>query len=258
MPVRRPSHGDSRPPWTLHALEAPRAFGEYAALAWSIPLLDLAPRGDGSPVVVLPGFTGSDRSTAVMRTFLRHTGHRPVAWGLGNNLGPSRAVLDGIDALVQRVVDAHGAPVQLVGWSLGGIYARRVAARHPERVRRVITLGSPYRLTDTGRSHADWLYRLCGPLHDAADEIRPGGLASQPLPVPTTSVYSRTDGIVPWQTCLEPESGLAENVAVHGSHNGLGHNPQALLVIADRLALPPGQLPRFTPPLAWRAAFLGA
>ncbi len=247
---------DTRPNLLLHALEFPRAMAEYGALMGSAGLLQLAPRGDGSPVVVLPGFTGSDSSTAAMRHYLRWLGHRPVAWGLGRNIGPSRKILDGVDDLVKRISDEHQEGVQLVGWSLGGIYARHVAVRHPDLVRRVITLGSPYRLVDTKKSHAGWVYELYSPLHDAAHELPPGGPAAKPLAVPSTSVYSRTDGIVPWWSCTEPESELAENVKVCSSHNGLGHNPMAMYVVADRLALDPAELPSFEPPLPWRPFFL--
>ncbi len=249
---------DSRPSLLLQAMELPRAMAEYAACAGSVGLLHLAPRGNGGPVVVLPGFTGSDRSTRTLRRFLGQLGHRPVAWGLGHNVGPSRKILDGIDDLVQRLADEHGAPVQLVGWSLGGIFARHVAARRPDLVRRVVTLASPYRLLDHRKSRAAWVYDLYTPFHDAAKDLAPGGPASQPLTVPTTSIYSRTDGIVPWWSCTEAESDLAENVRVHSSHNGLGHNPLALYVVANRLALPGQSLPRFEPSLAWRPFFVGA
>ncbi len=257
MPASRADR-ESRPSLLLQAVELPRAWGEYAALVGSAGLLALAPKGDGAPVVVLPGFTGTDGSTFALRKFLERVGHRPVAWGLGRNIGPSRKILDGIDDLVQRLADEHQQPVQLVGWSLGGIYARHVAVRHPHLVRRVITLGSPYRLLDHQKSHAAWMYDLYAPLHDAADDLSPGGPASRPLSVPTTSIYSRTDGVVPWWSCTEEESDLAENVKVFSSHNGLGHNPQAMYVVADRLALPARDLPRFQPAPVWRPFFLGA
>ena len=248
----------TRPNLVLEALELPRAMAEYAALAGTIGLLHLAPKGDGSPVVVLPGFTGSDGSTFALRRFLERRGHRPVAWGLGRNIGPTREIVDGIDALVQRLADDHGQAVQLVGWSLGGIFARNVAVRRPELVRRVVTLGSPYRLLDHRTSHAAWVYELYAPLHDAAGDLPPGGPVSLPLSVPTTSIYSRSDGIVPWRSCIEPESDLAENVQVFSSHNGLGHNPLAMYVVADRLAQPGRGLMPFEPTPALRPFFLGA
>jgi pimeloyl-ACP methyl ester carboxylesterase len=239
----------------LQALEMPRAMAEFAATVGTAGLILQGPRGDGSPVVVLPGFTASDSSTIVLRSILERLGHRPVAWGLGRNVGPTREIIDGVDALVQRLYDEDGRPVQLVGWSLGGVFARHVAARRPAMVRRVITLGSPYRATRRQDLAAGWLYTLHAPQRRNAPGVRRAGAASRPLAVPTTSIYSPTDGIVSRPSCTETETVLAENVGLHGSHNGLGHNPLALFVVADRLALPPGVLPRFAPPRALRPFF---
>jgi pimeloyl-ACP methyl ester carboxylesterase len=253
--VRKRSHPDARPSLLLQALEMPRAVAEYGAMVSAAALLQLAPRGDGTPVVVLPGFTGTDGSTFALRATLERLGHRPVPWGLGRNIGPTREILTGVDDLVRRLADLHGVPVQLVGWSLGGVFARHLAATRPEHVRRVITLSSPYRLSDTRRSRANRVYERYAHLHDAAIDLPVGGPASQSLSMPATSVYSKTDGIVPWGSCTEPESDLAENVAVYGSHNGLGHNPLVAYVIADRLALPAGELPRFVPPPSLRTLY---
>lgn len=249
---------ESPPSLLLQALELPRAWSEYAALLGSAGFLALAPKGDGAPVVVLPGFTGTDGSTFALRTFLELVGHRPVAWGLGRNIGPSRKIVDGIDDLVDRLAHEHGQAVNLVGWSLGGIFARNVAVRRPDLVRRVVTLGSPYRLLDHQKSHAAWMYEMYAPFHDAAGDLPPGGPVSEPLSVPSTSIYSRSDGIVPWWSCTEPESDLAENVQVFSSHNGLGHNPLAMYVIADRLSLPARELAPFQPNPVLRPFFLSA
>jgi pimeloyl-ACP methyl ester carboxylesterase len=239
----------------LQALELPRAMAEFGAMIGTAGFILQAPRGDGSPVVVLPGFTTSDSSTFVLRSILERLGHRPVAWGLGRNVGPTREVIDGVDALVRRLYEVDGRSVQLVGWSLGGVFARHVAARRPDMVRRVITLGSPYRITRRQNLAAGWLYNLYAPQRRGGSAVRRGGAASRPLTVPTTSIYSPSDGIVSRSSCTEAETVLAENVGLHGSHNGLAHNPLALYVVADRLALPPGELPRFQPPLALRPFF---
>ena len=105
----------------LQALELPRAMAEFGAMIGTAGFILQAPRGDGSPVVVLPGFTTSDSSTFVLRSILERLGHRPVAWGLGRNVGPTREVIDGVDALVRRLYEVDGRSVQLVGWSLGGV-----------------------------------------------------------------------------------------------------------------------------------------
>jgi len=249
------SSGHSAQPHALlQALELPRAMVEFAAMVGTAGLLLQAPRGDGSHVVVLPGFTASDGSTLALRSILERLGHRPVAWGLGYNMGPTREVLDGVDSLVRRLHDEDGRTVQLVGWSLGGVFARHVAARRPEMVRRVITLGSPYRITRAQSRAAGWMYDAYAP-HRATPGVWRGGAASRPLRMPTTSIYSPSDGVVSRASCTETETALAENVAVHGSHNGLGHNPLAMYVVADRLALPAGTLPRFEAPRAVRAFF---
>ena len=178
---------DARPSLLLAALEGPRSFAELGALLSVGGLLTLAPRGDGSPVVVLPGFTAGDSSTTSLRGVLRGLGHDVVGWGLGRNLGPTRAVLAGLERLLSTIADRHGAPVSLVGMSLGGIFARQLAAARPDEVRRVITMGSPYRLTDRTRSNVDRAYRRLA--HTHAEMPRSGsGPAARPLQVPTTSV----------------------------------------------------------------------
>jgi pimeloyl-ACP methyl ester carboxylesterase len=232
----------AQPSVVLQALELPRAIAEFAAMVATAGLLLRAPRGDGSHVVVLPGFTASDGSTLALRSILERLGHRPVSW-------------DGVDSLVRRLHEEDGRTVQVVGWSLGGVFARHVAARRPEILRRVITLGSPYRITRPQSRAAGWMYGAYAPLHRAAPGVWRGGAASRALAVPTTSIYSPSDGVVSRASCTETETALAENVAVHGSHNGLGHNPLAMYVVADRLALPPGALPRFEPPCGVRSFF---
>jgi pimeloyl-ACP methyl ester carboxylesterase len=245
----------AQPSVVLQALELPRAIAEFAAMVATAGLLLRAPRGDGSHVVVLPGFTASDGSTLALRSILERLGHRPVSWGLGYNVGPTREVVDGVDSLVRRLHEEDGRTVQIVGWSLGGVFARHVAARRPEILRRVITLGSPYRITRPQSRAAGWMYGAYAPLHRAAPGVWRGGAASRALAVPTTSIYSPSDGVVSRASCTETETELAEIVAVHGSHNGLGHNPLAMYVVADRLALPPGALPRFEPPCGVRSFF---
>ena len=160
----------------LQALGLPRAMVEFGAMIGTAGFILQAPRGDGSPVVVLPGFTASDSSTFVLRSILERLGHRPVAWGSGAT-SARREIIDGVDALVRRLYDEDGRSVQLVGWSLGGVFARHVAARRPDMVRRVITLGSPYRITRRQNLAAGWLShrtpRNAG-VHPESDvEVRP-------------------------------------------------------------------------------------
>ena len=133
-----------RPPSPLLALtELPRALAELGTLPLASGWLATAPRGDGHPVLVLPGFIASDTSTAILRRYLKRMGYDAHAWELGRNLGPKAIGREG-EKLVARLRAIHeltGQKVSLVGWSLGGVMARLVARRAPEAVRQVISLG---------------------------------------------------------------------------------------------------------------------
>src|SRR6202165_4016928 len=131
-----------RPPSkTLMFLEG-RAIHEFGAFLGALPLLSLAPKGDGHPVLVLPGLVASDTSTRPLRSFLKNRGYAVSGWGLGRNLGLRDGVQHAMVDLVRELSDSHGRKISLVGWSLGGLYARQLAKMMPDRVRSVITLGS--------------------------------------------------------------------------------------------------------------------
>lgn len=211
-----------------------------AFVAAAGPLLARGPRGDGHRVLVLPGFTADDRSTRPMRWFLRRLGYRPSGWRLGRNLGPTQRVLQGMAERFDAL-SADGAPISLVGWSLGGIYARELARLRPHQVRLVITMGSPFRLDLGGASNARGLYELIGAVQGDRVRIDRSQLTDRgPLPVPSTAIYTRTDGVVPWRSSMEPDGPQCESIEVRGSHSGLGHNPKVLQIVADRLAQPLG------------------
>jgi pimeloyl-ACP methyl ester carboxylesterase len=235
---------DVRPPSALLALtELPRAMAEFGSLFTAAPLLASVPRGDGHPVLVLPGFTTTDRSTAVLRRYLTNLGYDAHTWDLGRNLGPKAIGREG-EKLVERLDRCHeatGRKVSLVGWSLGGVMARLVSRRRPEIVRQVISLGSPFagtpKATNVWRAY-EW---MTGQKIDDAhtrDQLRE---SATPPPVPSTAIWSRGDGIVAWQNCVEPMGAMSDNIEVHGSHCGLGVNPAVLYAVADRLALPEGE-----------------
>jgi pimeloyl-ACP methyl ester carboxylesterase len=232
----------NRPDPCLLGVELPRAVSELHALAHTVPLLRLLPRGDDHRVLVLPGFTGDDSSTAALRWFLTDRGYRALPWRLGRNLGPTDHILDGLQSLMAEIT-AAGERVSIIGWSLGGIFGRELARAQPEIVRRVITLGSPFRLGDRDReqSYASAAYDALAGIHsDRADGPHPPEEARPPMPVPVTNIYSRTDGVAPWRSCIDVDRARCDNVEVPGSHSGLGHNPIALAVVADRLAQPDG------------------
>jgi pimeloyl-ACP methyl ester carboxylesterase len=180
----------------------------------------------------------SDLTTRVLRGWLRRLGYPVAGWALGRNRGPTEEVVTELPALVDRLANEHGTPVSIVGWSLGGIFARRLALRAPAQVRQVISLGSPFALA--GRPVDDSpgarVYRRLAPLHSTNRISLSRGSLAEPLPVPSTSVYSRWDGVVDWRACLQPVTRTSENVAVHASHLGMGYDPAVLWVVADRLA----------------------
>jgi pimeloyl-ACP methyl ester carboxylesterase len=221
-----------------------RGIFEFNASLLLSPLLMRAPRGDGHPVLMLRGFLASDLSMAPMRRYLRELGYDSHAWEMGRNIrGLSRMRL----ALRDRLAAIHaatGRKVSIVGWSLGGVYARDLALQAPDMVRCVVTLGSPF-ANDVRATNATRLYELLsGEGADDNPELR-AAIAGD-MPVPATSIYSRTDGIVNWRTCLLRPSDTAENIEVLlASHVGLGVNPAALWAIADRLAQGEGEFKQF-------------
>lgn len=250
-----PHTGVNAPPLWMTLLES-RAAIEYAQWRTLHPLLRRLPSGDGHPVLVLPGFTAADRSTAQLRWLLRQLGYRTYGWRLGTNLGPTPNIVEGLDLRVARIrKDNNDRPISLIGWSLGGIYSRVLARANPEYFRQVITLGSPFRTRVGDRSAVTGLWDSLAPLHDQdflesfANDERP------PLHVPATSIYSRTDGVVNYRLCLETRSPIAENVEVFGSHSGLGFNTAVAYVVADRLSQPIGRWRHFRAPLMLRGAY---
>lgn len=240
FPLRAPS-------WRLQALENLALLELYAAMP-SLPLLAWARQGDGHPVLVLPGFTSSDSATWYLRTVLRAKGHTVHGWGLGANVGPHPRIVRGIQRRLLRLADHSGRAVSIVGWSLGGIFARELARAYPEHVRTVVTLASPFRLREEDSSTAQGLYRRLGPRRDPFEGRRDPEHDREPLSVPVTSIYTRTDGVVRWHACIDEVGPLSENIEVRGTHSGLGINGPALLAVADRLAQPEDAWRPFTPP----------
>ncbi len=133
--------------------ETPRATLELAATSTLAPLLAADRRGDGHPVLVLPGFLQHDLSTVVLRAYLRWLSYSVSGWQLGANMGSTESVVSGLRTRLASLAESSGEKVTLIGWSLGGLYAHELARRAPGSVRQVVTLGSPIRLaSDTARS----------------------------------------------------------------------------------------------------------
>jgi pimeloyl-ACP methyl ester carboxylesterase len=225
----------------LMMMEA-RAPWEWAAMWAATPWLNRLPVGDGHPVIVFPGLGASDGSTLTLRNFLRQRGYTAYPWKQGFNFGPRHGVLDACRSLVSDIANRHNEPVSLIGWSLGGIYAREIAKEQPDNTRCVITLGSPFvghpRATNAWR-----FYELVSgqAVHDHAltEKVR------VPPDCPTTSIYSKTDGVVAWQCSINAPSAHSENIEVQASHIGMGLNPLALYAIADRLRQDPQRWQKF-------------
>jgi len=241
--MQKNQQAEVAPPSLALALsELPRALMELGSLPFSAPLLATCKRGDGHPVLVLPGFVTSDASTSILRRFLKSLGYDAHTWDLGRNLGPKAIGHEG-EKLIARLEACHdgcGEKVSIVGWSLGGMMARQLARRRPDLVRQVITLGSPIvgnpRATNAWRAYQT----LTGHNIDAAGARAQMRESEMPPPVPSTAIYTKEDGVVAWQNCVEPKADLTDNIQVHGSHCGLGVNPVVLYAIADRLAQPEG------------------
>lgn len=233
-------HDESvEPPSTIWLLLEGRAAGELLTTLALRPLLRRLKKGDGHPVLLLPGFLAGDLSTRPLRGVLRDLGYWAHRWNLGRNLGVRGDLEQRLTRRVAEVNERHGRKVSLIGWSLGGVYARVMANRHPERVRGVISLGSPF-AKNAKATRSGWLYEWF--TDQPIEEIPPERMADvrRTPPVPTTSIFSRTDGIAAWQTSIEPEGPRSESIEVVGSHLGLGFNPLVLYAVADRLAEPEG------------------
>ena len=244
---------DIRPPSALLLALEPRGVFGIARLFAIAPFLAAAPRGAPQPVIVLPGLGAGDRSTLAIRRYLSLLGYQAYGWNRGRNIRPAGADLQAVAAQIRSLRAATDRQVSLVGWSRGGIIAREAARLAPEAVRMVITLGSPFAAPAATNVVSRWRL-ITGEsfMAPTAEQLRDLAL---PLPVPSTSIYSRTDGVVAWRACRELEGPHRENVEVRGSHIGLGFNPAAFWVIADRLAQPLGTWRPFGPSALVAALF---
>ena len=227
------------PSKALLSVEGIRSVYEFfMGFALNIPLKYISPKGDGHPVLVLPGLGTSDGSTYFLRNFLDEIGYKSQPWNLGRNLGPRQGMDNMLEQLIARVEEISaqhdGQQVSIIGWSLGGIYGREIAKLRPELVRQVITLGTPFKSAAKG-TNAGFLYELLSKDKSHLDPDIIKKIAQVP-PVPFTSMYSKTDGVVHWLCSIEEQGPYSENIEIPGaSHLGLGHNPITLFVIANRL-----------------------
>lgn len=232
-----------------------RLFREFRAVLtprprlFRHPLLRDAPHGDGHPVFVLPGFLTNDGRTRHLRRFLLSLGYETYGWGEGVNWGPTDHAIAAIERRLQEIRRRHGRKVTLIGHSLGGLLARELAKRFPDDVRSVVLLGSPIRLP-TATSLAVF-FRLLARFHRTAHGLELEELnLPPPERIPVTAIYTREDGIVAWESCLEHAGALRENIEVRGTHSTLPSNPMALAIVADRLVQPEGGWRTYLPSAA--------
>lgn len=253
MPTR-----SGRPPNPFWTWAEARALGEFAAFYAARPFLGTLPRGDGHAVMTLPGFMATNNSTVPMRGLLTQLGYEAHGWDSGRNVRVNEELIEKLELQLDRLFTDTGRPVSLVGWSLGGVLARELAKLSPEKVRLVVSLGSPI-TDDRSHTNAARLFKFFN--GDEPEKIRDGqfqGLDMAP-PVPTTSILTKTDGIVHWHGSVQDPAKTgghpSENIVVYASHCGLGVNPSVMIALADRLAQPEGEWMPFEPKPFQRALF---
>ena len=239
MPRRRLRDRIKPPPLINLAFETRVAFAEGPSTRLVMPLLKRAPKGDGHPVMLLPGLLSGERAMHPLRNYLRHQGYDAHTWRLGRNFGlaTSGGGQERIDEKFLALYEAAGQrPITLVGWSLGGILARECARRNADKVRQLITLASPFNGDPFAVRSFDML-RYLGGLWGSRDEARNhfADVWVPPEEVPSTAIYSRSDALIPADNAREQPGDLTDNIEVFSSHLGMAVNPTVLYALADRL-----------------------
>ncbi|MDO8863728.1 alpha/beta fold hydrolase [Haliea sp. E1-2-M8] len=237
--------GIQRPSLSLLLSEPFRAATEFARHRLG-KVYDAEP-GDGHPVVIFPGLGADGESVATLRAYCLALGYDAFDWGQGFNNGPKGDLDTWLHTLKSRIVDllsGHTQPATLIGWSLGGLYARELSKLMAPRIRQVITMGTPFN-AEADHTNVGWLFRYLSGSSTAIDPALSLRLRTPP-PIRTTSIYSRSDGVVAWETCCHLErSSLVHDIEVSGSHLGMNWNRDVLAVVADRLGQQPGPWRRY-------------
>jgi pimeloyl-ACP methyl ester carboxylesterase len=226
---------DLKPPHPLLTLLEGRALMEAGGLMTLLPLLRLqARKGQGEPVMVLPGFMADDRSTVIIRRFLHAIGYATLPWELGQNRQPMMQYLPVLGERITRLAQEHGRKVRLVGWSRGGIISRELARDLPQLVERVVTIGTPVRGGIAASAIGRWVQQETG-LTPAQMTRLTEERSARPIIVPVRAIYSRTDGVVAWKACIDEISRDVRHHEIVGSHVGMGANAEVFRLLPELL-----------------------
>ncbi len=223
-----------QPPGRSGLFREARFFLELPRLVLHFPDLARQSRGRGQPILILPGYGAGDGSTTLLQLYLRFLGYQVHGWGIGRNTGDATELLPRI---LKRVISVSGSTEQqlsIIGWSLGGYLAREAARERPDLVRQVITLGTPV-IGGPKYTAAALAYRRRGfDVEVLAAEVE---LRKQIcLRTPVTAIYSRADGIVAWQACIDRAAANVEHIEVPTTHLGFGFSADVYKIIAQQLA----------------------
>ena len=224
-----------QPPSSSHVMREALGLIELPRLLLRFPSLARLPRGNGEPILILPGYGAGDGSTMILKGYLRLLGYRARGWGLGRNRGAASESLPRLLRRLGNLSRRSKQKVVIIGWSFGGYLARELARERPDLVRLVITLGTPVvggpKYTAAAKS-----YRKRGiDIEAIAAEVEQRSRLAD-LEIPVVAIYSRDDSVVAWQACIDRQSPNIEHVEIKSTHLGFGFSADVYQIIARRLA----------------------
>ncbi|MFZ1525623.1 MAG: hypothetical protein WAT22_12455 [Saprospiraceae bacterium] len=188
--------------------------------------------GQGRVVMVVPGLLTSDFWTVILRKYLSKKGFQVYGWEMGTNLGRMEKIPELISK-IEAIKIRHNQPIILIGWSIGGLFSREVSHQRPDLISKVMTLGSPFGDVQAP-NNAKWVFELLNDDYDI-DHSLVQRLAS-PTTMPSVAFYSKKDGIVPWEACMDSITDDHHlNVEIRSSHFGMGANPSVLDAIVQNV-----------------------
>ena len=238
-----------RPPLSLLGTEPWRAALEFLSFRFNdVKPTKMVPAGDGHPVIIFPGLATDSSAIAPLCDYCDSLGYSMLDWGRGFNTGPKGDLdrwLEDLAAHTADLLGKHQDKATLIGWSLGGLYAREVGKLLAPQVRQVITIGTPFN-AEADHTNVGWLFRMLSGASAVIDPALSKRLRTPP-PLPTTSIYSRSDGVVAWETCRHARPARqVQDIEINGSHIGMGWNPAVLRIVGDRLGQHPASWQPYT------------